>query len=110
MKTKSYKLIIIDARRWFDRINGNTYHAVTVTVQHARRPDVVLHSGTHYGYGEQYLQTAHSLLKDEGYFPAGLPELKSGADPDYIVFLDAMRNSRPVFHVTVTDVRRKKDL
>ena len=39
---KKFKLIIIDARRWFDRTYGNTYHSVTVTVKHARKDDLVL--------------------------------------------------------------------
>lgn len=101
---KRFKLIIIDARRWFDRPNGNTYHAVTVTVKHARRPDTVLQSGMHYGYGEQYYQTAHALLQKAGYFA------DTGTHRDYSDFLDHMRNNRSMYHVTVADVNRKKDL
>ena len=58
---KKFKLIIIDARKWFDRTYGNTYHSVTVTVKHARKEDLVLRCDFAYGYGEQYLQTAHDL-------------------------------------------------
>ena len=96
---KKFRLIIIDARRWFDRINGNTYHSVTVTVKHARKDDVVLTRDYEYGYGEQYLQTAHELLSKEGYF-----------GPEYWDFRDAMRNDRKKFYVTCTDVQRKKEL
>ena len=63
---KKFKLIIIDARRWFDRINGNTYHSVTVTVKHARKDDLVLRCEFAYGYDEQYLQTADALLHKAG--------------------------------------------
>ena len=65
---KKFKLIIIDARRWFDKTYGNTYHSVTVTVKHARKDDLVLRCDFAYGYDEQYLQTAHELLHQAGYF------------------------------------------
>ena len=96
---KKFKLIIIDARRWFDRTYGNTYHSVTVTVKHARKEDLVLRCDYAYGYGEQYLQTAHELLHQAGYF-----------GPEYWDFCDAMRNDRKKFHVTCVDVQRKKEL
>ena len=96
---KKFKLIIIDARRWFDRINANTYHSVTVTVKHARKEDLVLRRDYEYGYGEQYLQTAHELLSEAGYF-----------GPEYWDFRDAMRNDQKKFHITCTDVTRKKEL
>ena len=96
---KKFRLIIIDARRWFDRTYGNTYHSVTVTIKHARRADLVLRVDYEYGYGEQYLQTAHELLHKAGYF-----------GPDYRDFRDAMRCDRSKFHVTCTDVQRKKEL
>ena len=96
---KTFKLIIIDARRWFDKTWGNTYHSVTVTVKHARKADLVLRCDFAYGYGEQYLQTAHEMLHQAGYF-----------GPDYSDFRGAMRNDRKKFYVTCTDVARKKEL
>lgn len=96
---KKFKLIIIDARRWFDRTYGNTYHSVTVTVKHARKEDLVLCRDYEYGYGDQYLQKAHELLHQAGYF-----------GPDYWGFRDAMRNDWKKFHATCVDVRRKKEL
>ena len=67
--------------------------------EHARKGDLVLRRGYEYGYGEQYLQTAHELLHKAGYF-----------GPEYWDFRDAMRNARQKFHVTCTDVQRKKEL
>ena len=96
---KKFRLIIIDARRWFDRTYGNTYHSVTVTVKHTRKEDLVLRCDFAYGYDEQYLQTAHKLLHQAGYF-----------GPDYRDFRDAMRCDRSKFHVTCVDVQRKKEL
>ena len=82
---KKFRLIIIDARRWFDRTYGNTYHSVTVTVKHTRKEDLVLRCDFAYGYDEQYLQTAHELLHPTRY-------------------------DRKKFHVTCVDVQRKKEL
>ena len=96
---KKFNLIIVDARRWFDRTYGNTYHSVTVTVKHARKDDLVLRHDYEYGYGEQYLQTAHELLHQAGYF-----------GPEYWEFRDAIRNDRGKFYVTCVDVQRKKEL
>ena len=96
---KKFKLIIIDARRWFDRTYGNTYHSVTVTVKHARKDDLVLRCDFAYGYGEQYLQTAHELLHQAGYF-----------GPEYRELRDSTRYEHKKFHVTCVDVQRKKEL
>lgn len=96
---KRFNLIIIDARRWFDRTYGNTYHSVTVTVKHARKADLVIHSGIHYGYGDHYKQTAHSLLATAGYF-----------SDNYNDFFRDMIDHRNKYHVTCADVQRKKEL
>lgn len=98
MKTKPYKLIIIDGRRWFQRSYGNTYHSVTVTVKHHRRPDLVLASDQRYGYGDQYRQTASELLCMAGYFQ------------DWNAFNEATRDHRDKFYFTVQDVARERDL
>ena len=96
MKSKPFKLIIIEGRRWFQKTYGNTYHAVTVTVKHARRPDVTLKSGQHYGYGDTYRQTAAELLRD--YFK------------DYSDMCTHMRADNSKFYITVHDVQRERDL
>ena len=96
---KKFRVIIIDARRWFDRTYGNTYHSVTVTVKHARKEDLVLRCGFAYGYDQQYLQTAHELLHKAGYF-----------GPEYREFTDSTWFDRRKFHVTCVDVQRKKEL
>lgn len=54
---KRFKMIIIDGRRWFQKTYGNTYHAVTVTIDGQS-----YQSGRHYGYGNQYAQTAFDML------------------------------------------------
>lgn len=43
------------AARWFDKINGNTYHSVRITNNETGE---VLKCQFQYGYGEHYRQTA----------------------------------------------------
>lgn len=48
----------VSARRWFDRVNGNTYHSVAVFRNG-------IHVGTipfEYGYGRHYMHTAGRIL------------------------------------------------
>ena len=47
---------------WFDRVNGNSYHAVRVYVDRCE----VARGQFQYGYGDQYKQTAVELLGDIG--------------------------------------------
>lgn len=88
---KKIESMRIEAKRWFQRSYGNTYHTVKVFVN-----DEVLKSGITYGYENQYLQTAVELLKDNGY---EIPENNSEA------FRLVSR-----FDHTAEDVKRKKDL
>lgn len=57
---------VVNACRWFDRINGNTYHSVRIT----RTSDgAVIVGQFQYGYGDQYRWTAtHEMLK-AGWLP-----------------------------------------
>ena len=86
---------IIHGYRWFDKINGNTYH--TVTIDRVRDHKRIYESEfIVYGYDEQYKQTAYDelikleLVKEEDRFNHTL--------------------NRDRFFYYVTDVNRKKDL
>src|SRR5512146_620995 len=57
-------IIIIDAKKWFDRVNGNTYHNVKVAIN----GQVLGTSGMTYGYGNQYMYTAFETLAKFGIF------------------------------------------
>jgi hypothetical protein len=60
--------ISIAARRWFQKSYGNTYHRVHVLIEFkdSTQARKFLDSGIHYGYGDQYQQTAVDLLRAEG--------------------------------------------
>ena len=55
MKMKVY----ITAAKWFDKINGNTYHNAKITLSDGTS----FYSGFQYGYGSQYRESAKQKLK-----------------------------------------------
>ena len=56
------KSLFIEGRLWFDKINGNTYHAVKIEANNK----VIKYLPITYGYGNQYEQTALTWLKSYG--------------------------------------------
>lgn len=105
-----YKIV---ARRWFQRTYGNTYHSCRVykvTGQGKEYTEELIGEvKSTYGYGEQYLQTAHVLLQAAGEFPR-TDKRVNGSSEDYNAFRQAMRDHRERFSVQVSDVERMKDL
>jgi len=57
---------VVNAARWFDRVNGNTYHSVNVT---RCRDGQVISGGMEYGYGECYKQTALGIMAVNKWLP-----------------------------------------
>ena len=70
---ETIKKYVIIANRWFDKINGNTYHSVVV-IDTENFSKLIYQSGRVYGYGESYKQTAYDgllkldLVKEEDRF------------------------------------------
>lgn len=50
---------IANVYKWFDKINGNTYHSINL---YDLNNNLVLSTGLCYGYGEHYLQTLKQHL------------------------------------------------
>lgn len=94
---KKVKNIQVIGRRWFQKSFGNTYHSVQVFVD----GELIGYMPFAYGYGDQYMQSAYGVLKENGY-------------------LSDMRNDEMLWRycqdkgITLTysasDVNRKKDL
>ena len=65
--TKKRKIkFIVQAVKWFDKVNGNTYHSVRVT----RCADgAVIAAPFTYGYGDQYRQTALEAMARAKWLP-----------------------------------------
>lgn len=100
-------MIIIEARRWFQKSFGNTYHSVMVRLGNGEEHTI----NFRYGYGENYLQTAWEILKDQGvkfreYSATGIKKKVK----TYIDFLSYKRTHKNNIYVNVQNVTRRKDL
>lgn len=69
MKKSDVKTIDINAKEWFDRVNGNSYFAGTVTVNYGMPDQKEFIMPFQYGYGSQYEYEALITLKNEGLIP-----------------------------------------
>uniref|UniRef100_A0A6M3K566 Uncharacterized protein n=1 Tax=viral metagenome TaxID=1070528 RepID=A0A6M3K566_9ZZZZ len=59
---------ICNVVKWFDKVNGNTYHSVRVTRLRDGKT-ITTKTPYQYGYGEQYRQTALALMAQEKWLP-----------------------------------------
>lgn len=67
MKKKIIKSVDVEAKRWFQKSYGNTYHSVKVVLTTTDNEHFEIHSKIHYGYGDHFLMTAKNLLKTKGF-------------------------------------------
>jgi len=58
------KTIDINAKEWFDKINGNSYFAGTITINYAMKSEETFLMHFQYGYGNQYEDEAKKLLTE----------------------------------------------
>jgi len=59
MKTKT---IDINAKEWFDKINGNSYFSGTITLNYGMNNEETFFMPFQYGYGSQYEYEAQMTL------------------------------------------------
>lgn len=73
---KKCKSMLIIGRKWFDKVNGNTYHTTEIQLN----GEFFCKSSFTYGYGDHWKQTALELLQDKGLvsLPRPLPIVKKG--------------------------------
>ena len=57
---------VANAIKWFDRVNGNTYHSVQIT---RTRDSKTIYCPYQYGYGDQYRQTVLEAMAKEKWLP-----------------------------------------
>lgn len=68
MSKKNTKQVTILGKRWFDKVNGNTYHSARIFIN----GELVHTIGMTYGYGSQYEQNAILWLTENGHIDKGL--------------------------------------
>lgn len=67
--TTKISTIDINALEWFDKVNGNSYFAGTVTVDYGMPNEQTFKMPYQYGYGNQYEQEAKEILFNAGLIP-----------------------------------------
>ena len=90
-------LFVAHGARWFDKVNGNTYHSVRVT-----RTDTgeTIAAPFRYGYGDHYRLTALTLMLEHGWIPAKYGERHANGGTHVLSY--ERENDRPI-HWTVSD-------
>lgn len=68
MKAK-VKTVDVNALEWFDKVNGNSYFAGTVTVNYGMKTEKRFIMPYQYGYGSQYESEAMDVLINSGCAP-----------------------------------------
>ena len=92
MKKLKIKTLDIQAKEWFDKVNGNSYFAAQITINFALPNEVSLKIPLQYGYGDYYLQASGELLQKLGYMKVEkvpgrpLPALWRYCEENKIVF------------------------
>ncbi len=64
------KTIDINAKEWFDRINGNSYFSAIITTDYGTKTEKSYTLFLQYGYGEHYIQMARDKLNKLGIIKA----------------------------------------
>jgi hypothetical protein len=101
-RRRKTKIVHIHGRRWFERVNGNTYHSVTMYVN----GECVGKVDFQYGYGDQWVWTARDWLAEQGYLPGIIHG--DGTPGESLWRYCEVKGIK--FTQEVDDVRRKKDL
>lgn len=87
------KTIDVDFKEWFDRVNGNSYCAGTVTIDYGMPTEEVITCPFTYGYGDYYIQEASEALRRKGYIKADkyIPLWRYCEENDIILRADIKR-------------------
>ena len=101
-RRKKTRTVALVGRRWFDKINGNTYCSTEIVVNGA----LLVKVGPVCGYGDYWVQQGTEWLDHHKYLP-GLAHHDNGSyEP---IWAYAPRMGIALFR-TVSDVNRKGDL
>jgi hypothetical protein len=63
------KTIDINAKEWFDKVNGNSYFSAVITLDYGTPEAKEYKLPFQYGYGEHYIDMANQFLMSENIIP-----------------------------------------
>jgi len=61
------KTLDINAKEWFDKINGNSYFSGDITINYGMKTEKTINMPFTYGYGNHYIDEAEKILLNNGY-------------------------------------------
>ena len=65
------KTLHIQAKEWFDKVNGNSYFSARVTIDNTLPTEKTIYVPFQYGYGSQFEQAAFHQLQLDNILPEG---------------------------------------
>ena len=69
--TTHVKTIDIQAKEWFDKVNGNSYFSAQATINFGMPDEKTVFIPFDYGYGDHYLTIAAHQLQTDSILPEG---------------------------------------
>lgn len=63
------KTLDIQAKEWFDKVNGNSYFSAIVTIDYGLETEKQVYVPFQYGYGNSYITETIHQLQTEGLLP-----------------------------------------
>jgi hypothetical protein len=90
--------VFIEARLWFDKTYGNTYHSVRLEANGLSIGQVPMT----YGYGQHYEQTALAYLQKIGLVSQGVRYLSELQRNGVIVYIAASNRKKSELHKALT--------
>lgn len=68
--TTNAQTIDVNAKEWFDKVNGNSYFSAEVVLNYGQPNAQTIVLPFQYGYGDAYIYTALRELKERGHINA----------------------------------------
>jgi hypothetical protein len=65
MRTRDIKTIDVNAKEWFDKVNGNSYFSANVVINYGMKNQESYSIPMQYGYGDHYRHVAFDVLRKE---------------------------------------------
>lgn len=85
------KTLDINAREWFDKINGNSYFSAEIVINYGTPSERKYFLPFQYGYGDAYLYNAFELLHNNYELPEGINHLWQLRDSGVILRTNKQR-------------------
>ena len=104
MKPRKIKFVC-NAVRWFDKVNGNTYHSVRITKVSTGETIVGHHPPYQYGYEEAYRQTALETMIDKKWLPVKYRGRHENGYPIYMSY--EQENNYPILWNVSDSLKRE---